>query len=371
MRVLAFTRYGPRAASTRQRLLQYIPALNAAGIDVDYHALLPDDYVQGLVTGDRYPPWRLVADYARRVRQLLRQQNYDLIWIYADLFPYVPAMVERLILGNGRPVIYDLDDAFFHHYDDSPNPVVRLALKGKFASLLSHAAACACGNGYLRDYAARYCCNSIVLPTVVDTSTYTPVPDRSPGPLVIGWIGSPSTWPNVRPFLPLLAQLCAERSVRFRVVGAGPTAERDRFPGLELADWNEATEVAEVQQMDIGIMPLFDRPFERGKSGYKLIQYMACGVPAVASPVGVNCEIVADGATGMVAASESEWRDALLRLIDDPALRADMGRQGRKRVVEGYSLSHHAPRLVELMQGADQSRQDAKNGHLDGPGERR
>jgi glycosyltransferase involved in cell wall biosynthesis len=352
MRVLAFARYGPRAASTRQRLLQYIPALHAAGIEVEHHALLPDDYVQGLVTGEPYPPWRLVGDYARRVRQLRSQKHFDLLWIYADLFPYVPAPVERLILGNAKPVVYDLDDAFFHHYDDSPNPMVRGLLRDKFESLLSRATACNCGNSYVRDYAARYCGNSVILPTVVDTSIYRPVRNRASGPLVIGWIGSPTTWPNVRPLLPLLARLCADKNVFVRVVGAGPLAEQDRFPGLELVEWNEATEIAEVQRMDIGIMPLIDRRFERGKSGYKLIQYMACGLPVVASPVGVNRDIVREGVNGFLATDESEWRNALVRLIADPGLRSRLGGAGRAAAEAHYSLASQAPRLIEVLKAA-------------------
>ncbi len=351
--MLAFTRYGPQAASTRQRLLQYIPALGTAGIDIEYHPLLPDAYVQGLATGECYPRWRVVRDYVRRWRQLLRKGSYDLIWVYADLFPYFPAIVERLVLSSGSPVIYDLDDAFFHHYDDHPNWLVRRLLANKFANLLNRAAACSCGNAYVRDYASRYCTNSIVLPTVVDTATYRPsASNNATEPTAIGWIGSPTTWPNVRPLLPLLAELCAEKNVRVRVVGAGPAAEQDRFPGLELAEWSEATEVAEVQRMDIGIMPLIDRPFERGKSGYKLVQYMACGLPVVASPVGVNSEIVTEGENGFLASANDDWRAALMRLIDDRALRTQFGRRGRERVEADYSLASQAPRLIELLRSA-------------------
>jgi glycosyltransferase involved in cell wall biosynthesis len=353
VRVLAFTRYGPRAASTRQRLLQYIPHLRGAGIEVEHHALLPDDYVESLVTGRRYPLWRVAGNYLARIGQLRRARHFDLIWVYADLLPYLPAFLERLAIGGGKPVVHDLDDAFFHHYDAMPNALVRRVLGSKFAKLLSHAAACCCGNAYVRDYAAQYCDRSIILPTVVDTSIYRPAGSKpASGPLVIGWIGSPSTWPNVRPLLPMLAKLCAEQGVRLRVVGAGRAAEADRFSGLDLVDWSEASEVAEVQSMDIGIMPLIDGPFERGKSGYKLIQYLACGLPVVASPIGVNCEIVTDGENGFIATSEAEWRTALIRLIEDSALRARLGRAGRSRVEADYSLSSQAPRLVEVLQAA-------------------
>jgi glycosyltransferase involved in cell wall biosynthesis len=325
--------------------------------------------MQSLARGEPYPRWRIAEHYARRVGQLLCRENYDVIWVYADLFPYLPAIVERFALGGRTPIVYDFDDAFFHQYDDSPNPFVRGLLKGKFARILSRASACCCGNDYLRDYASRYCPNSIVVPTVVDTEVYKPVARKTnAGPVTIGWIGSPTTWPNVRPLLPLLEQLCAERNVCVRVVGAGPSAEQDRFPGLELVEWNEVTEVAEVQAMDIGIMPLIDGPFERGKSGYKLIQYMACGLPVVASPVGVNRQIVTDGGNGLLANSISEWREALDGLISDEGLRARFGQSGRLRAEANYSLASQAPRLIEVLTAAA-NRGSSRGGHRIQPGQ--
>jgi glycosyltransferase involved in cell wall biosynthesis len=349
MRVLAFTRYGSQAASSRQRLLQYVPHLRAAGIDVEYYPLLPNDYVQAIAAGGHYPRWRIVRDYVRQLSRLVHKGQYDLLWVYADAFPYLPAWFERLVTGSGKPIVYDLDDAFFHHYDDNPDPLVLWILKDKFKKLFGSASACTFGNNYLKEYAAPFCGKSQVLPTVVDMSVYVPLADRPPGPLVIGWIGSPTTWPNVRPFLPLLARLCAEYGAQVHAVGAGPSAEQDLFPGLELIDWSEATEVAEIQHMDIGIMPLFDRPFERGKCGYKLIQYMACGLPVVASPVGVNREIVQDGANGFLATDESDWREALARLIADPEMRSRFGKAGRSIAEADYSLEIQAPRLIEIL----------------------
>jgi glycosyltransferase involved in cell wall biosynthesis len=344
MRVAAFTKYDREAASTRQRLLQFVPSLKAAGFTIEHYPLLGDDYVRGLVTGRRPPAMAIATSYWRRFRQLLAARDCDLIWVYAELFPWLPAAFETLALRAGKPIIYDMDDAFYVPYEGKP------LLEGKLEPLLRAAAACTCGNEFLRDYASRFCERSIVVPTVVDTDIYRPAARSISGSLTIGWIGSPSTWANVRPLLPLLRQLRAERGIRVRVVGAGAAAEDDRFAGLDLVDWSEATEVAEVQRMDIGIMPLIDRPFERGKSGYKLVQYMACGLPVVASPVGVNAEIVADGASGFLATSPDEWRQALIRLLDDPGLRQDMGRAGRERAEQSYSLASQAPRVVALFE---------------------
>ena len=352
MRVVAFTKYGAEAASTRQRLLQYLPALRAAGIEVEWHPLLGDDYVRGLIRAAKPSRVAIARHYAARIRQLVAARDADLLWIYAELFPYLPAAFERLAFAGRVPVVYDFDDAFFHQYDAARRPLVRRLLAGKLEPLLRGAAACACGNAYLRDYADRFCDRTIILPTVVDTDAYVPAPDGGSGPLSIGWIGTPSTWQYVRPILPLLAELAAERGIRVRAVGAGSAAGPDRFDGLDLVDWQEATEIAEVQRMDVGVMPLPDEAWARGKSGYKLIQYMACGLPVVASPVGVNAEIVREGKTGFLARTPADWRHALTALLDDAALRRRMGMNGRARAEAQYSLAGCAPRMVELLRSA-------------------
>jgi len=348
MRILALTRYGTLAASTRQRFQSYEPALRQAGMSVDYAPLLTNGHLKRLVEGKRTSLPQIARYYAARLLRLLTARRYDVLWVHCELFPYLPGL-ERLAGLWGKPIVFDYDDAIFHYYDASSRPLVRGLLGRKLEPLLRSAAACICGNDYLRDYAARFCERSIVIPTVVDTEVYRRLERKKPiVPVVVGWIGSPSTWANVRPLLPLLETLHREHGVRFRAVGAGSAAERDRFPGMELEEWTMAGEVAEVQAMDIGIMPLLDQPFERGKSGYKLVQYMACGLPVVASPVGVNRQMVTPGENGFLASTEAEWREALERLIGDTSLRAHMGKNGRALAERSYSLAVHAPRLVAL-----------------------
>lgn len=350
MRVAAFTKYGPMAASTRVRLVQYLPRLAAAGIEVDHHAFLPDAYVRGVAMGQRYPRGRTLRAYLDRFRQLITTTDADVVWVYGELFPYLPGSFEKLAFRSGKPVVYDCDDAFFHVYDAHPNAAVRRLLGRKLEPLLRGAAAACCGNAYLRSYAERFSANTLLLPTVVDTdhfvTTAVPKPAR---PVTIGWIGSPSTWPYMRPLLPLLRELAESRGVRIRVVGAGPAAQADAFPGLDLVEWSEEREVEEVRAMDIGVMPLPDDIWARGKCGLKLVQYMACALPVVASPVGVNSEIVSPGENGFLATSEAEWRDALVPLIDDPELRQRFGAAGRRRVEESYSVDAHAPRFIRLL----------------------
>jgi glycosyltransferase involved in cell wall biosynthesis len=274
--------------------------------------------------------------------------------VHCEFFPYLPGFIEAAAVRiGGRPIVFDFDDAIFHMYDASPNPAVRALFSGKLEPLIRSARACTCGNDYLRGYAARFCANSVIVPTVVDTDVYQPpAATLQHDQLVVGWIGSPSTWSYVRPLLPLLAELCAEKGVTFRAIGAGKAAESDRFPGMELVDWSEESEIAELQRFSIGIMPAPHDPWARGKSGYKLIQYMACGLPVIATPVGVNCEIVRGRENGYLATTEAEWRDALDQLIGDAASRSGMGAHGRERAVREYSLAVYAPRVVEILKSA-------------------
>src|SRR5215217_3358088 len=175
MRVIAYTKYDREAASTRQRILAYRPALADAGIALDHRPLLTDDYVRSLATGAAYSRSVILANYARRVVELLSvKPPCDLLWIYAELFPYLPAVFERRVFRARIPVVYDWDDAFFVRYAQHSSRGVRRLLAGKFERVLSEAAAVTCGNAMLRDYCARFCPNSIVVPTVVDTGIYRP-----------------------------------------------------------------------------------------------------------------------------------------------------------------------------------------------------
>jgi len=349
MRVLALTKYADAAASTRQRFIQYGPGLQEAGIDLCYSPLLGNEYLREVLVGRRPSLMSIARAYIRRLNAVLHASDADLVWVHCEFFPYWPGLAERIAAAVVRkPIVFDFDDAIFHMYDANADWHKRVFLKDKLSSLLERAAACTCGNAYLRDFAARYCSNSMIVPTVVNTDMYRPRGDTQAQPLTIGWIGSPSTWVGVRPILPILREIVAKHKARFLVVGAGPAAEGDAFPGMELRDWREASEIADVQDMDIGIMPLLDRPFERGKSGYKLIQYMACGLPLVASPIGVNCEIVGRGVNGFLAATDDEWRQALSTLIGDADMRRRFGKAGRALAVKSFSLASQEPRLIQL-----------------------
>lgn len=354
MRVLALAKYGSRAASTRQRILQYTPYLAKREIEIELRPLLDDHYIERLARGEPQPRSTIVNSYLRRVADLFRARRFDVIWIQYEAFPYLPTIAEQLLRLVGVPIVYDIDDAIFHQYDRHSSPVIRKMLGRKLVPLLRGASVCLCGNAYLQAYASQYCSNSIIVPTVVDTKDYHPTAEVRSMPPVIGWIGSPSTWSYVEPMLPTLLPQLARYGATMRVVGAGPRARG--IAGIDAIDWTEANEVADIQQMDIGIMPLPDEPWARGKCGYKLIQYMACGLPVVASPVGVNQEIVMPGKNGFLATNFSEWVDALDKLICDPDLRRAFGRDGLAVVETRYSLQSQQDRVASALEQAAHGR---------------
>lgn len=349
MRVLAFMKYGSLAASARQRLMQYAPYLAANGVTVEYLPLLDNQHMERVAAGGRASRRASLEAYARRLGALLIRRDFDVAWIQYELFPYLPGFFERLAGATGKRVIVDYDDAIFHMYDASPRHAVRRLLGAKLAPLLRSADRVICGNTYIEAYARKYCDRTIVIPTVVDTDLYKKAERRdASGPVVVGWIGSPSTWAHVEPLLPRLLPLLERHGARMRVVGAGPRARG--LPSVQALDWAEANEVSDLQAMDLGIMPVANDPWSKGKCGYKLIQYMACSLPVVASPVGVNNEIVVDGENGYFAEGPESWDRAIVRLIDDAALRTDLGASGRERVVKSYSRQSQQTRLLNVFQ---------------------
>lgn len=352
MKVLALSRYGRAGASSRVRFHQYLPALEAAGIQVQMAPLFSDVYVRGLQAGHR-SVLEAVRAYARRMLDLRRAGGFDLLWIEKETLPWLPARLERALLAGTVPCVLDYDDAVFHVYDQHRSSWVRQLLAGKHPALMRRAALVVAGNNYIAGFARKADAHLVeMVPTVIDLVRY-PEPNfaRPPANTLpsVGWIGQRATAAFLSPLAPSFQRLAAEGRARFTAVGIDAASL-----GLPMASipWAEDTEVASISGFDIGIMPLVDEPFERGKCGYKLIQYMACGLPVVASPVGVNHQIVEHGVNGFLAETPEQWEEALRTLAGDPALRARMGQAGRRKVEQQFCLQVTAPKLVELLKGA-------------------
>jgi len=356
MKVLMLSRYGQLGASSRVRLFQYASSLEARGLEIQQGAFFDDDYLVRLYAGERTAVATLRAIYGR-LRQLRQAQKVDVVWVEKEVLPWMPWPIERAFLTHRIPIVSDFDDAVFHNYDLHRSPIVRRLLSRKIDRLMAASVMVIAGNEYLAERARASGARRVeVVPTVVDINAYSirPISSRT-SPLHIGWIGTPSTWSAyMAPMMPLLVEVAGAGSARIVAVGAGKVA--DPNPLLDNLAWAEETEVAQIQEMDIGIMPLTDTPWARGKCGYKLIQYMACGLPVVASPVGVNAEIVEHGVNGFLASTDAEWRSALETLLANPDLRHRMGSAGRQKIEKEYSLHVYGPRVAEMLAAAARMR---------------
>jgi glycosyltransferase involved in cell wall biosynthesis len=341
LKVLLLTKYGERAASTRQRFMQFVPHLAARGIECTVSPLLDDAYLDRKFASGRAGKADLLRAFTRRTSALLHAKGYDLAVVHCELFPYLPAAFEDLLRPSRVPYVYDFDDAIFHMYDRHAHAAVRALYAGKIPRVVARAAHVIAGSRYLADFARIHNPSVEVIPTVVDTNEYSPAPARPPGPFTVGWIGSPSTALYLPAALEPIAELFAGGRARLRLVGSGEIAIRGIAPAI--VPWARVTEVDELRAIDVGIMPLSDDPWSRGKCGYKLIQYMACGLPVVASPVGANRDIVEHGVNGFLATTPAEWLAALRELEGNPALRKSMGEAGRRKVEAQYSLRYAAP----------------------------
>ena len=348
MRLLALTRYSSLAPSSRVRFYQFVPYLTSCGVELQVAPLLGDDYVRSLYSGRRQSVLSVVMAYINRVAKLVKSRSFDLLWIEKELFPWFPAWAENSLARQGVPYVVDYDDAVFHRYDLHDSPLIRALLGKSIDAVMRHAITVVVGNDYLAERARRAGASRIeTLPSVVDINRYS-ASGKMDKQFRIGWIGSPITAPYLGLIREALEEASKQINVRLVLVGAG---NKDPLPNMEkdILPWSEDIEVENIRSFDVGIMPLPDGPFEQGKCGYKLIQYMACGLPVVASPVGVNTRIVEQGKTGFLASSNADWVQALVMLSKDSGMRGALGRAGRKKVEQEYSLQVAAPRLLEIL----------------------
>ena len=350
MNLLMLTRYGRLGASSRLRSLQYLPAIEQAGWSVTVSPLFSDRYIRGLQLGRR-PILSIMNGYLRRMAQLIRGGAFDVVWIEKECLPWLPAGFEHRLLPSSTPWVMDYDDAVFHRYDSLNSGFAKRLLTGKHASLMRAASMVTVGNNYLADYAKKAGARRVeLLPTAIDLDRYGMSPEsRLHSPPRVGWIGQRVTAQFLLPLTDIFQRLKSEAKAQFTAIGID--AEAFDLP-MESVPWSESSEVQALQRLDIGIMPLQDRPFERGKCGYKLIQYMACGLPVVASPVGINRELVDHGANGFLAESSEEWEQALRILLSDAELRMRMGRKGRLKVERAFCTQITGPRLIGLLADA-------------------
>jgi Glycosyltransferase len=338
MKVLFFTKYTRIGASSRLRTFQYLDYFEANGLECTVSPFFNDRYLREVYKHKRHNKWLSAISFSRRLLYLLQIWRYHYVIIEKELFPYFPAVFERILAFFGVRFGVDYDDAIFHNYDTSDSFVIRSLLKRKIETVMKQAAHVTVGNQYIAQKARFSNARKIVLlPTVIDTTKYTVKEYTDTKEFVIGWIGSPITQKYLGALKPVFAKLAEKYPIKLHLIGA---ASGIGLHGVEkLIAWNEVNEANEIRQFNVGIMPLEDNIWERGKCGYKLIQYMGSGVPVIGTPLGVNDEIIIDDWNGYKANTIDEWINAIEKLITGGTeLEQKLGMNGRALVEQKYSL---------------------------------
>jgi glycosyltransferase involved in cell wall biosynthesis len=355
LRILAIATNPETGASTRFRVLQWEPYLRAAGFSLTLDAFYSPDAASVLYRPGRYLSklYYVLAGSLRRAVSLARAaRNADILFIHREAFPLGQKILFKRLKSFSGPIVYDYDDAMFLPQRLGRGVLARIENLETPREVMALSAVVFAGNQFLADYARPHAKRVVVLPTCVDAGRFKPAePAGRRDRCVVGWIGSHSTVKYLKSILPALERVADKHKFELYVVGGSTPLHAEGFPIVQVP-WSLQREVVDFQRCDIGIYPLWNDPWTHGKCGFKGIQFMACGVPIVASLVGMNREIVEDGMNGFLASSEEDWVERLGLLLSDQALRQRFGEAGRRTVEERYSLLANAPRLVGSLQDA-------------------
>jgi glycosyltransferase involved in cell wall biosynthesis len=362
MKVLALASYPAEAAATRYRLAQFVAPLAERGIELTIHP-----FIDAKLFGRLYQPgaWLrnvagLIKSAVLRFNELLAARGADVVLIQREAMIFGPPLIEWLTTRAAkRPMVLDLDDATYVSYTSPTYGGAGSALKwfGKTDDLIRWAALVTCGNRSIAEYVESKGALARIIPTVVDTAVFRPAPRHDDDhPVVLGWIGTHSTFPYLQSIFPVLSELARQHKFRLKIVGAGKDEVSVTGVEVENLPWSLEREVSDFQSIDIGLYPidasLYSGKWASGKSGFKAIQYMAVGIPYVATPVGGSAEIGEPGTTHFFATTNDEWRQALAALLSDVDRRQRMGAAGRRHAVEHYELQAQADKLAAALREA-------------------
>lgn len=351
--ILYLSRFDESGAAPRYRVYQYFDSFQQVGITITAKPLLDIKYLNKLYFAKKRSKLYLLNKYFKRACFLLfNKSKYDLVLMDGELFPFIPFFLEKFFLP--KQYIIDQDDAIFHTYDQHSSWIVRALLGNKISYIWKNSLHIIVGNAYVEEKARALGAKSVsVLPTVVDANKYKPRPiptQNNHNQIIIGWVGSPTTVHALGLIKDVLINVAKKTNIALHVIGADFTLE-----GVNVVcenwknGWSEAQEIHMIHQIDIGIMPLYDSPYEKGKCGFKLIKYMACAKPSIASPVSMNKEIIDHDKNGYLANSLEEWEKYLLMLIDDANKRKHFGMAGREKMLQSFSLQATAPHFCRIL----------------------
>jgi glycosyltransferase involved in cell wall biosynthesis len=337
--------------SQRFRIEQWKPILKTDGIEVELFPFADPALMELIHQPGRIPAkaMRLTAAFLRTSRRALRARRYDAVFIHRTMAIVGPAILERLVRLLGVPIIYDFDDAIYMLHTTAANRRFGwLKFPGKTAAICRLSSHIVVGNEFLANYARQFNANVTVVPTSIDTTAYAaPVRNGADRIPMIGWTGSSTSQTYLEWFAPVLRELKKICEFELRVV-----SNRDpKFADLPYVwrPWTPETEIAEIGQFDIGIMPMPDDKWSEGKCALKALQCMALGMATVASDIGANRAVIRHNENGMLAKTDEDWLATLKLLVDDSALRIRLGVAGQQTVHDSYSTERCAALFAEVV----------------------
>lgn len=351
-RILLLPQTGPLGAASRYRIYQYVPFLEKAGYAVKIWPAAGDliyrfrTHRPGMLSKAAW----VIARSARRKMVSLFVRNYDVVLLQRETVPFGFPIIDLMLCMLAKKVIFDFDDAIYATAQHRPAWLTWLSDPHRIERILQRCDLAIVANDQLAEYAQRHAAKVVVIPTALPFAQYRrakPEKARSEK-TVIGWIGSPFTAFYLKNLFPVFSELAKKHRIEVRVIGAR-FEEKTDFP-MRCLPWRPERELAGIQTFDIGVMPLSDDVWSRGKSGLKLLQYQAAGIAAVASPVGVNCELIRHEQNGLLAETPEEWRHALQRLIEDEAFRHNIAEAGQRMLDRRYDLDFAAQQLIQAIE---------------------
>lgn len=351
-RILFIVQHRPdRSPGQRFRHEQYLAALQEDGWDYDLSPIVSAEDDRILYAKGHYLQKARFVQRSHRIRRkdLARMNDYDVIFIYREALHTRGIRYEKELSRSRAKLIFDFDDSvWLRNVSDANRRFVWLKDPGKTSRLIALSDKVLAGNDYLAQFARGYNDRVEVLPTTIDTDEYLPRTKRSDGPIVIGWSGSITTIQHFRFAVPMLKAIKEKYGdrVEFQVVGDADFSLPEL--GIKGVPWRKQTELDDLRAADIGMMPLPNDEWARGKCGLKGLQYMALEIPTLMSPVGVNTEIIQHGVNGFLPRTEAEWVEQMSGLIEDADLRRRIGQAARQTVEQQYSVKAWRRRYVQI-----------------------
>lgn len=339
------------APSQRFRFEQYFQILRNNGYELDVKPFLNQHAMEYLYRPGNFLAklWQVQLGFAKRFVQMFSLHRYDYVFIHREAAPIGPPIFEWIIAKLvGKRVIFDFDDAIWLKNTSNTNAFIRWFKRYRNAeNMCKWAYKVSCGNTYLANHAKKFNSKVIVNPTTIDTvGHHSKVKKYTNRPITIGWTGTHSTIKYLHMLVPILQQLETEFEFRFLVIAD----QRPTFSlkNLEFVLWNKATEIDDLLKIDVGVMPLLNDKWAQGKCGFKALQYMALGIPAVVSPVGVNTQIVDHGVNGWVCATEQEWEQTFRKVLQREVVLDEFSAKARLKITQYYSVKSNTGNFLHL-----------------------